>query len=204
MGEEYQETIASQEKIKHLEFIQSVITRMNTNSFQVKGLAITLVSAILAFAASTKEYNMLILAVIELVVFWHLDAYYLHQERLFRELYKEATGGNVNLIEVPKVDRESQNSSEETGKKKCKKWWRGLFCLCCRSSKSNDDVEKVKLNALKPFEINPRRYVEEGSLRYCCTFWSSTIIKLYLLLIIVVIGAFVLSIFFTSTSPASQ
>ena len=47
------------EKLKHLEFIQNVITRMNRNSFQLKGWAITIVSAILALAASTKNYDIL-------------------------------------------------------------------------------------------------------------------------------------------------
>ena len=32
-------------KIKHLEFIQSTITRMNQNSFQIKGWMITFVSS---------------------------------------------------------------------------------------------------------------------------------------------------------------
>ena len=40
-------------KIKHLEFIQSTITRMNQNSFQIKGWMITLVSALLALYASS-------------------------------------------------------------------------------------------------------------------------------------------------------
>ena len=43
------------ENIKHLEFIQNVITRMNTNSFQIKGWSIVVVSALLAIYASTKD-----------------------------------------------------------------------------------------------------------------------------------------------------
>jgi len=38
----------NQETMQHLEFIQNVITRMNTNSFQIKGMAITIVSALIA------------------------------------------------------------------------------------------------------------------------------------------------------------
>lgn len=38
------------EQLKHLEFIQNVITRMNTNSFQIKAWAVTIVSALLAIA----------------------------------------------------------------------------------------------------------------------------------------------------------
>ena len=43
------------EQIKHLEFIQNVITRMNTNSFQIKGWSIVIVSALMAIYASTQN-----------------------------------------------------------------------------------------------------------------------------------------------------
>ena len=51
-------------KIKHLEFIQSTITRMNQNSFQIKGWMITLVSALLALYASSERvvYILIIMA----------------------------------------------------------------------------------------------------------------------------------------------
>ena len=40
-------------KLKHLEFVQNVITRMNTNSFLIKGWSVTLVAAIFALSAET-------------------------------------------------------------------------------------------------------------------------------------------------------
>ena len=49
------------EKIKHLEFLQAIIMRMNTNSFQIKTMCVMLVSAILGFAFTLK--NMLLLFV---------------------------------------------------------------------------------------------------------------------------------------------
>lgn len=74
-------------KIKHLEFIQSIITRMASNSFMLKGWAITVVAALLAY--SIKEQNPYVLSVIlfPAIVFALLDMYYLYQERLFRKLY---------------------------------------------------------------------------------------------------------------------
>ena len=73
--------------IKHLEFIQNVITRMNTNSFLIKGWMITLVSALFAFAAKDSDpgYSMITFAVIPM--FWGLDAFYLSQERQYRAHY---------------------------------------------------------------------------------------------------------------------
>jgi len=79
----------SDEKIKHLEFIQNIITRMNTNSFQIKEWAVTLVSALLAVFASTQKNSFVLIAIFPAVVFWFLDAYYLMQERKFRGLYKD-------------------------------------------------------------------------------------------------------------------
>lgn len=79
-------------KIKHLEFIQSTITRMNTNSFQIKGWTITIVSALLALYASSEKKLYILIAIIPTIVFWFLDAYYLQQERRFRGVYNDVAG----------------------------------------------------------------------------------------------------------------
>lgn len=76
-------------KLKHLEFIQNIITRMNTNSFQIKGMSVTIVAALLALTAT--EFNILFASIVyfALLIFWGLDAYYLSQEKGYRELYNE-------------------------------------------------------------------------------------------------------------------
>lgn len=81
-----------EENLKHLEFIQNVITRMNSNSFQIKGWAITIVSALLAIYASTKNNYFIIVGVFPILIFWFLDSYYLMQERKFRGLYNDVAG----------------------------------------------------------------------------------------------------------------
>jgi len=86
-------------KRQHLEFIQNVITRMNTNSFQIKGLAITIVTALLAIYASTPKVIFVFLGVPPTLLFWFLDTYYLQQERKFRGVYNDVTGLK-NIIEV--------------------------------------------------------------------------------------------------------
>ena len=80
------------ERIKHLEFIQSIVTRMNTNSFQIKSWTVALISAILALYASTKNINFILLGIFPAILFWFLDAYYLTQERKFRGLYDDVAG----------------------------------------------------------------------------------------------------------------
>jgi hypothetical protein len=88
------------EKMKHLEFIQDVITRMNTNSFQMKGWMVAIVSAILAIFASTKNHNFVLVALLPALIFWFLDTYYLWQERKFRGLYSDVAGVTKNH-EIP-------------------------------------------------------------------------------------------------------
>lgn len=79
-------------KIKHLEFIQATITRLNQNSFQIKGWMITIVSAFLAFYANSRNTIYIFIAIVPAIVFWFLDAYYLQQERKFRGVYNDVAG----------------------------------------------------------------------------------------------------------------
>lgn len=81
---------------KHLEFIQANIARMNQCSFQIKGWATTVITALLAlYAASISSEtgsgnNMFIwVAIAPTFVFWILDSYYLQQERRFRGVYND-------------------------------------------------------------------------------------------------------------------
>lgn len=77
----------SDEEIKHLEFIQGVITRMGANSFQIKGWMITLVSAFIGIYASTGNDKFALAGLFPTLLFWFLDTYYLWQERKFRGVY---------------------------------------------------------------------------------------------------------------------
>lgn len=77
----------SEAQVKHLEFIQAAVGRMATNSFQLKALAVLLVSALLGLAVNADRTALAALATLPAVSFWGLDAYYLRQERLFRKLY---------------------------------------------------------------------------------------------------------------------
>ena len=76
-------------KLKHLEFIQNVITRMNSNSFLLKGWTITLLSALFALAAKDANVNYVLVSYIVIPIFWILDGFYISQERQYRDLYKE-------------------------------------------------------------------------------------------------------------------
>jgi hypothetical protein len=72
---------------KHLELIQGVINRMATNSFQLKGWSVVLVSALFALGASGARVSVVYLAYLPAIAFWVLDGYFLWQERMYRKLY---------------------------------------------------------------------------------------------------------------------
>lgn len=79
-------------KQKHLEFIQKVITRMASNLFFLRGWTITLIVALLALFINIKDTNseyVIYFLLILILVFWILDSYFLSQERLFRDLYNQ-------------------------------------------------------------------------------------------------------------------
>ena len=71
-------------KLKHLEFIQGVINRLASNSFQMKGWSVVLVAAILVLLAREDCLAAAFIALGPSMVFWGLDGYFLWQERLFR------------------------------------------------------------------------------------------------------------------------
>ena len=89
----------SENKIKHLEFIQNTINRMSTNSFIIKGWCITIFAAVytLSNKDADKSYNLINYIIIP--VFWYLNAYFLQIERKYRLLYN-----NIRLLEDANID----------------------------------------------------------------------------------------------------
>ena len=79
--------------MRHLELVQSVVSRMATNSFLLKGWSVTLAAGLFALAAKDSRAEFLIVAYLPTVAFWALDAYYLRQERLFRCIYNAVRKG---------------------------------------------------------------------------------------------------------------
>lgn len=76
---------------KEIDLIQSVISRMASNSFLLKGWLISLIAVILALTKDTLltddiKYLCLIL-MLPVIVFWYLDAFFLHKEKCYRKLY---------------------------------------------------------------------------------------------------------------------
>jgi hypothetical protein len=88
-----------EKKLKHLDFLQLVITRMNVNSFLLKAWTVTLVSALFAFAAKDTNIRYVLITYISTPLFWALDGYYLSLERQYRALYNIVKEKNENDID---------------------------------------------------------------------------------------------------------
>ena len=97
-------------KEKHIEIVQNIINRLANNSFYIKGWSITLLTALIAVYASTKNISFVILSILPVIIFWLLDSYYLWQERLFRKLYECIVNGeypsdySINLKQIETSD----------------------------------------------------------------------------------------------------
>ncbi len=75
--------------IEELKILQGVINRMAQNSLECKKWTLALAVGVLSLKieAISKLYGLCVLGVL-LACFYLLDAYYLTQERLFREQYQ--------------------------------------------------------------------------------------------------------------------
>ncbi|MBW2063205.1 MAG: hypothetical protein JRI95_16805 [Deltaproteobacteria bacterium] len=98
-----------EKKLKHLEMLQAVISRMARNSFLLKGWNVVLVSAIFALASTESKSALVFLAYLPATVFWLLDGYFLRQERLFRKLYDK-----VRSMGEDEIDFSMNTSPVET------------------------------------------------------------------------------------------
>jgi len=88
-----------EKKIKHLEFIQTIINRMAANSFLIKGWGITLVAALFVLSSKDANKNYIIISFLPVIIFWILDAYFLSRERAFRCLYDKVRNLDENKID---------------------------------------------------------------------------------------------------------
>lgn len=78
---------------KELDLIQSVISRMAANSFEIKKWSLSIVAIVLALGKDDlqDQKHFLTLAIvigITVFAFWFLDAYFLRLERMYRKLYE--------------------------------------------------------------------------------------------------------------------
>lgn len=94
-------------KSKHIDLIQTTISRMASNSFMMKGWAVTILAAIFVLATKEVVPTFAFIALVPCFVFWGLDAYYLQNERRYRQLYNIVAQKETDVclsLEMPKVE----------------------------------------------------------------------------------------------------
>ena len=111
-----------EKKIKHLEMIEAIIERMAKNCFQLKGWAMTLVALVGTLGAQGSEKKFMLLAFIPVIGFCFLDAFYLQQERKYKQLYKNVAKKDENDIDFNMDTRLVTGNADEM-KRLC-------FCQC--------------------------------------------------------------------------
>lgn len=114
--------------LKYLAFIQDVITRMNRNSFQMKGWCLTIVSALLALSANNNSWQFSLVAFLVVIPFYIIDSFYLLMERQFRGVYEDVIGNKetISAFTFP-LDRYTPDNAKTAEEKKRYTYWRVLF-----------------------------------------------------------------------------
>jgi hypothetical protein len=77
----------NEKRLKHLELIQGVVTRMGSNLFTLRGWMITLVVGLSVAFLEVGRNELQIILVLVVLIFWIHDAYFLSLERSYRCLY---------------------------------------------------------------------------------------------------------------------
>jgi len=102
-------------KLKHLELIQGIISRMAGNLFYLRGWIITLVAGVLVLLTQigNGQFPVVFLSLV-ILIFWVYDGYFLALERMYRDLYdkvrnmkEEYINFSMNITEFKKYKKNS-------------------------------------------------------------------------------------------------
>ncbi|MDO6745542.1 hypothetical protein Q4553_13315 [Tenacibaculum soleae] len=156
---------------KHLDYIQSVISRHNSNSFMIKGWTITIVSAIFALAGTLKEPILAIIPIMPIIIFWYLDSFYLANERCYISLYNCATSDYILKIKNKDLKEESRESTS--------------------ANQSTIDLEhEVELKS-SAYSMNHNTFKAIIRNNITDTFWSTSIKWFYIMLLLFSVSLFI-------------
>lgn len=98
--------IAPEDRRKHLDYIQAVVTRQSAASAAAKGWLLPIVTATFGFALTQRSWPLAALGMVAVVLFAYLDANYLRSEKQFRRLYNTVARSSrrVPLFTLDPVD----------------------------------------------------------------------------------------------------
>ena len=82
-----QPELSPEDRRKHLDYIQAVVTRQSAASSSAKGWLLPVTTAAFGFALTQHLWPLALLGVVAVILFAYLDANYLRSEKAFRKLY---------------------------------------------------------------------------------------------------------------------
>lgn len=130
------ECMYNEDERQYLQMMQENITRMASNSANAKTWMVTIVAAFLAIGCQIDELGYwLLLALIPILVFWYIDAFYLRLERQIRNReqqfinFKRGVEVGASNVEdmvfdfrpLPKNEKDDTLRYVETGCQMCNK-----------------------------------------------------------------------------------
>lgn len=100
--------IAPEDRRKHLDYIQAVVTRQSAASASTKGWLLPIVTATFGFALTQNSWPLAALGMVAVALFAYLDANYLRSEKQFRRLYNTVARSSrrVPMFTLDPVDAE--------------------------------------------------------------------------------------------------
>ena len=92
-------------RLKHLDYVQSVVSRMAHSSTQAKSWLLPVVTATFGYALTQRSGTVAMLGIAAVLLFGYMDASYLRQERAYRRLYNAVVAGK----KVPELSLDPHN-----------------------------------------------------------------------------------------------
>ncbi|HBH7051847.1 TPA: hypothetical protein KV183_001265 [Morganella morganii] len=108
------------EKMKSLDYLQSIIERMSKNSNQIKYWSITVVTGFVALVFNKNLSESFIIALFPVCIaflFGFIDSYYLHLERIFRGVYSRYSFLSDDRFNYLNYDDEIKYQKKQTENK---------------------------------------------------------------------------------------
>lgn len=121
--------LAPEDRRKHLDYIQAVVTRQSAASSSAKGWLLPIATATFGFALTQRSWPLAALGMVAVLLFAYLDANYLRSEKQFRRLYNTVARSSrkVPLFTLDPVDADEPLPADAPPLSKWKKAMRAYL-----------------------------------------------------------------------------
>jgi histidine triad protein len=109
--------IGPEDKRKHLDYIQAIVTRQSAASSSAKGWLLPIVTATFGFALTQRSWHLAVVGLVPILLFAYLDANYLRSEKRFRALYNTVAQSKRSIphFTLDPIDAETPPENNKLG-----------------------------------------------------------------------------------------